>query len=146
MDSDLIVAFIQHEWLLLIALVVILIMLFQSHFADRMAGYTSASPEQAVRLLNDGALVLDVRSVDEFRGGYINGAKNINVTELGKKIDSLQEHKAGPTLVYCESGMRSARACALLKKAGFEQLYNLSGGIATWRAANLPVAKTGKKK
>lgn len=138
--------FVQEQWLLFLALAIILFMLIQTHFGDQMAGYASVSPEQATRLINDGAFVLDVRSVDEYRAGHLSGAKNLSVADLAQKLSTLDEHKAGPTLVYCESGMRSARACGMLKKAGFEQLSNLSGGLSAWRAANLPVAKPGKKK
>jgi rhodanese-related sulfurtransferase len=111
-----------------------------------MSGYVSVSPEQAVRLMNDGAFVLDVRTVDEFRTGHLIGAKQISITDLAQKLDSLSEHKEQPTLVYCESGMRSVRACAMMHKAGFTQLNNLSGGLAAWRSANLPLVKHGKKK
>jgi rhodanese-related sulfurtransferase len=146
MDATLVFEFVQQQWLLVASLVIIVIMLVQSHFGDKFAGYASVSPEQAVRLMNDGAFVLDVRSIDEYRSGHIIGAKNISIADLANKIDSLEAHKTAPMVVYCESGMRSARACGLLTKAGFTQLHNLSGGMSAWRAANLPVAKQGKKK
>lgn len=146
MESALVIEFMQQQWLLMLALMIVLFMLFQSHFGDKLSGYASIAPEQAVRLMNDGAFVLDVRSIDEYRSGHLTGAKNLSVADLPAKLDSLEAHKAGPTLVYCESGMRSARACGILRKAGFEQLHNLSGGISAWRGANLPIAKQGKKK
>jgi rhodanese-related sulfurtransferase len=146
MESALFIEFMQQQWLLFLALMIVLFMLFQSHFGDKLSGYASIAPEQAVRLMNDGAFVLDVRSIDEYRSGHLTGAKNLSVADLPAKLDSLEAHKTGPTLVYCESGMRSARACGILRKAGFEQLHNLSGGISAWRGANLPIAKQGKKK
>lgn len=146
MDWALFGAFVEQQWLLFAALFIIIVMLVNTHMGDKMSGYASVSPEEAVRLLNDGAFVLDVRTIDEFRTGHLSGAKNISITDLASKLDSLSSHQSGPTLVYCESGMRSSRACAMLKKAGFEQLHNLSGGAAAWRAANLPLAKAGKKK
>jgi phage shock protein E len=146
MESALFLEFMQQQWLLMLALMIVLFMLFQSHFGDKLSGYASIAPEQAVRMMNDGAFVLDVRSMDEFRNGHLTGAKNLSVADLPAKLDSLEAHKTGPTIVYCESGMRSARACGLLRKAGFEQLHNLSGGISAWRGANLPIVKHGKKK
>jgi rhodanese-related sulfurtransferase len=145
MDLALLGEFAQQQWLLFFSLFIIIVMIINSHFGDKMAGYASVSPEQAVRLINDGAFVLDVRSIDEYRTGHLSGAKNISVTDLTQKIESLSEHKTGTTLVYCESGMRSARACGMLTKAGFENVHNLSGGVSSWRAANLPLAKAGKK-
>lgn len=146
MDLALFGEFFQQQWLLFFTLFIIVVMIIQSYFGDKMAGYASVSPEQAVRLINDGAFVLDVRSVDEYRTGHLSGAKNISIADLAQKLDSLSEHKAGTTLVYCESGMRSSRACGMLSKAGFQNLNNLSGGVSSWRSANLPLAKQGKKK
>jgi rhodanese-related sulfurtransferase len=145
MDSALLGEFVQQQWLLFFSLFIIIFMIIQTYFGDKMAGYASVSPEQAVRLINDGAFVLDVRSVDEYRTGHLNVAKNISIADLAQKLESLNEHKEGPTLVYCESGMRSARACGMLIKAGFKNISNLSGGISSWRSANLPLAKHNKK-
>ena len=146
MESALVIEFMQQQWLLVLALMIVLFMLFQSHFGDKLSGFASIAPEQAVRLMNDGAFMLDVRSLDEYRSGHLTGAKNISVADLSAKLDALEAHKSGPTIVYCESGMRSARACGVLRKAGFEQLHNLAGGISAWRGANLPIVKQGKKK
>jgi len=146
MDLVLFGEFVEQQWLLFFTLFIIIVMIVQSHFGDQMAGYASVSPEQAVRLINDGAFVLDVRSVDEYRTGYLSGAKNISIADLAQKLESLESHKAGPTLIYCASGARSGRACGMLTKAGFSNVSNLSGGITSWRSANLPLAKQGKKK
>lgn len=146
MDLALLGEFAQQQWLLFFTFFIIIVMIIQSYFGDKMAGYASVSPEQAVRLMNDGAFVLDVRSVDEYRTGYLNCAKNISIADLAQKLDTLESHKAGTTLVYCASGMRSARACGMLVKAGFSNVNNLSGGITSWKSANLPLAKHGKKK
>jgi rhodanese-related sulfurtransferase len=146
MSPELFFEFAQEQWILFLGLLLIIFMIIQTQFADKLAGYMSVTPDQAVRLMNDGAFVLDVRSIDEFRTGHLNGAKNISIADLALKIATLSDRKEGPTLVYCESGARSARACSMLTKAGFTQLHNLSGGILSWRAANLPLAKQGKHK
>jgi rhodanese-related sulfurtransferase len=111
-----------------------------------MAGFVGIQPNDAVKLMNDGAFIIDVRSIDEFRSGHLSNAKNIPLSDLMQKIDNLSTHKEGPTLIYCESGMRSSRACGQLVKAGFTNLHNLTGGLTAWRSANLPLAKQGKKK
>lgn len=146
MFPELFLEFMQEQWILFLGLLLIVFMIIQTQFADKLAGYASVAPEQAVRLMNDGAFVLDVRSIDEFRTGHLNNARNISIADLAQKIATLTDHKESPTLVYCESGARSARACSMLTKAGFTQLHNLSGGILGWRSANLPLAKQGKKK
>jgi rhodanese-related sulfurtransferase len=146
MSEDLFFTFMQEQWILFLALVLIVFMLIHSHFGDKMSGFQSIQPNDAVRLINDGAFVLDVRSIDEFRSGHLTNAKNVPLSDLTLKLDSLSTHKSTPTIVYCESGMRSSRACGQLVKAGFTNLHNLAGGLASWRASNLPLAKYGRKK
>jgi rhodanese-related sulfurtransferase len=138
--------FVQEQWILFVALILIIFMLIHSHFGDQMAGFVGIQPNDAVKLMNDGAFIIDVRSIDEFRSGHLSNAKNIPLSDLMQKIDNLSTHKEGPTLIYCESGMRSSRACGQLVKAGFTNLHNLTGGLTAWRSANLPLAKQGKKK
>ena len=88
MESALVIEFMQQQWLLVLALMIVLFMLFQSHFGDKLSGYASIAPEQAVRLMNDGAFMLDVRSLDEYRSGHLTGAKNVSVGDLPTKLDS----------------------------------------------------------
>ncbi len=76
------------------------------------------------------ALILDVRTDDEFNARHIEGAVNIPVEDLGKRIAELTDKKR-PVIVYCKSGGRSAKAAELLKANGFTQVHDL-GGIGNW--------------
>jgi rhodanese-related sulfurtransferase len=76
-----------------------------------------------------GALLLDVRSEGEFRGGAIPGAKNIPVQSLASRIAELDPARA--VVVYCASGVRSASAASLLKRRGFREVHDL-GPAAAW--------------
>ncbi|MBS1153906.1 MAG: rhodanese-like protein [Myxococcaceae bacterium] len=76
------------------------------------------------------ALLLDVRTDDEFKARHLEGAVNIPVEDLEKRIAELTDKKR-PVVVYCKSGGRSAKAAALLKAAGFTQVHDL-GGIGNW--------------
>lgn len=143
--------FVQQQWPLFAALVIIVLSLIYSYVGDRLMGYRSVDPNQATRLINDGAGVLDVRTEAEFRNGHIADALNVPVSQLKSKLDRLPFDKKQPLVVYCQSGSRSARACALLAKSGFEQVRNLSGGIMAWQGAGMPLARgkpksKGKKK
>jgi rhodanese-related sulfurtransferase len=83
------------------------------------------------------AVLLDVRTPEEVAAGKITGAQNIVWDEnFGDKLSSL-EHK--PIFVYCGSGIRSAKAAAVLKEKGYDQVYELEGGIKAWKEAGLPV-------
>lgn len=133
------IEFVEQQALLFIALAVVTVMLIYSYVGDKLAGYQSVSADEAVRLYNQDALVLDVRTEAEYRGGFIGEAQNISSGELASKINSLASRKDEPVLVYCQSGARSASAAKLLVKNGFTKVYNLSGGIMTWKSAGLPM-------
>lgn len=90
-----------------------------------------ADPAMVKKLVDDGALLLDVRSTGEFSGGHIPGATNIPVNELSGRVRELGADKARPVVVYCASGMRSASAAAVLRRAGFARVEDL-GGMMRW--------------
>jgi hydroxyacylglutathione hydrolase len=83
-----------------------------------------------------GRLVLDVRRGSEFAEGRVPGAMNIAHTSLLNRLGEVPRDR--PILVNCRSGMRSARACALLLRHGYEAT-NLAGGFLAWEKAGLPV-------
>lgn len=82
--------------------------------------------------------ILDVRTPEEFKGGFIAGAVNINwnSNKFGSDVQKIDKSK--PVYVYCFSGARSSSAAAYMRKEGFKEVYELSGGIQKWRAAGLP--------
>jgi hydroxyacylglutathione hydrolase len=82
--------------------------------------------------------VLDVRRASEFAGGHLPGATNIAHTRLAARMNDVPPQK--PLLVNCRSGARSARACALLQRAGLE-VMNLNGGILAWDQLHAPAAR-----
>ena len=116
-------------------------MLTWSFIGSKLSGIEQADTLKATRLYNDDALILDVREDKEFASGHIPKAKHIPLGKLSSRIQELDKHKSKPILVTCRSGQRSARACGMLKKAGFETVFNQAGGIIAWERANLPVDK-----
>ena len=85
--------------------------------------------ETARRLVNEGAVLLDVRTPGEFSAGHIDGAVNIPVQELGSRLNELDV--ASPVVVYCRSGQRSSFAAGTLKNAGFASVSDL-GPMSAW--------------
>ena len=79
------------------------------------------------------AQVIDVREAEEFSGpmGHVPGARLIPLAQLSDRIAELD--RARPVVAVCRSGSRSAQACVLLVKAGFERVANLAGGMLRWR-------------
>jgi rhodanese-related sulfurtransferase len=134
------IEFATEQWFLLVALVFIVAMLAHSYLGSW--GIKNVPPAEAVELINrKNALVLDVRSDDEFRQGHILNSLHIPVGLLANRIKELEKHRAQPIVVICRSGNRSTAACSTLRKQGFEAVFQLAGGLAAWQNANLPLTK-----
>lgn len=133
--------FLQDNWMLATLAVVSGVMLIWSFVGGKLSGVEQADTLKATRLYNDDALVLDVREDKEYAAGHIPKAKHIPLGQLPRRLQELDKFKSKPILVTCRSGQRSARACGILKKAGFETVYNQAGGILAWERANLPVTQ-----
>lgn len=105
-------------------------------------GGNNVSILQATQMINQGkTLILDVREPGEFAEGHIREAKNIPLGELPKRVGELDKFKSKAVIVVCASGMRSSKAASQLKQAGFNDVFNLAGGLSAWRAQGLPTAK-----
>ena len=133
--------FIQNNLLLVIAAVASGTMLLWSFFGNRISGINQVNTMEATRLMNDDALMLDVREDNEWAVGHIPNAKHIRLGQLSSHLEQIEKYKDKPIVVYCRSGHRSARACAMLKKSGFTNANNLAGGIMAWEQANLPTTR-----
>ena len=86
-------------------------------------------------------MVVDVRPMNEFADGHILHSLNIPMNGFGKQLGQLEKYRNRPIIVSCRSGAQSSAACKQLRKAGFDQVYNLRGGIMAWQSANLPVSR-----
>ncbi|QTR45273.1 rhodanese-like domain-containing protein [Thiothrix litoralis] len=134
--------FARSHPLLIAGLFAILGMIIWLEFSRLTRKYQQVNTTQAVHIFNqDGSFVLDVREESEVRSGKLKGAKHIPLGQLKNRMVELESAKTKPVLVYCRSGSRSAHACNLLTKAGFDNVSNLAGGIMAWESANLPVSK-----
>lgn len=91
----------------------------------------SLGVEDAKGLVQNGALLLDVRTPQEFAAGHIDGAVNIPVQELSGRMDELKD-KERPIVVYCRSGARSGQAQSMLQGQGYEAVHNL-GAMTRWK-------------
>jgi len=112
------------------------------HLATDPGGKNAVDPLAATTLINhEDAVVLDVRSMAEFKDGHIVNAVNIPLNGLGNNLKQLEKHRNKPIVAVCRSGSRSGAACSLLRKHGFENVKNLRGGMLAWESANLPVKR-----
>lgn len=120
----------------------ILILIIVHEFRQARGSASSLSPAGAVLLMNRGAQVVDTRSTDAFRKAHILNAKSIPAAEIGDKLNKLEQSK--PVIVYCDSGIASSRVATQLRREGFEDVYNLAGGIGAWQRDNMPVVQGDK--
>ena len=97
--------------------------------------YIDYSVSQAKKLIESepDLFILDVRWDYEFQEGYIEGAVNINYTNIIERQDELPVNKSHPILVYCKSGGRSSTASATLVSLNYTRVYNLLGGFSEWK-------------
>ena len=139
---DQFITFASHNTILVVAIILVSLMLIHSLVGEKLRGYSSVSPSESTQMINrDDALILDVRESNEYSQGHIINSLHIPLSGLKTRMKDLEKHKAKKVIVACRSGHRSSQACANLKKEGFEQVFNLRGGVMAWESANLPLIK-----
>lgn len=100
--------------------------------------YQSIQATQVSELQAAGAMLVDVREPGEYRMGHVAGAKLVPLGQLERSLKQLPKERQ--IIVMCQSGMRSQQAASILAANGYSVL-NVSGGIVSWRRANLPLIK-----
>ncbi|MFK5986867.1 MAG: rhodanese-like domain-containing protein [Pseudomonadota bacterium] len=131
--------FLSNNILLIIMWFVLLFMIVNGF----VKGAWDRTPQEVVRLMNnENSLLLDVRENNEYQEGHIVDSLHIPMSDVKKRIKELDKFKDSPVIVGCRSGHRSSRACALLKKNGFNNVFNLRGGIMAWENEKLPITKS----
>jgi len=141
---DKILEFTSNHVLLVSALLISFFILVFSELRRKAGGLVNVETGEAVRLINNDGVVIDIRSSDAFARGHIVNAKNIPQDELDAKMSQIDKFKSKPIVAVCDTGMTSTKAVTALRNAGFESVYNLKGGMNGWTQAGLPVV-TGKK-
>ena len=139
---DQMLEFVSNHALLSVAVVVIVFLIIKMELERFTSGVVQVNPFEAIRQLNDGnAIVLDVRETKEFNDGHLKDAIHVPLGDVKKRLEELSKFKEKSVIAYCRSGSRSYSACKTLKKAGFDAVSNLQGGIMAWQNQNMPVSK-----
>jgi len=126
---------------LVVGTAVMAIVVLVHEWRTRAASLGALSPSEVVRLVNGGALLIDVRGSDAFAAGHIPHARSVPGATIAEGAATLERFKEKAIVAYCDSGQTSSIAVRHLGRLGFAQVYNLRGGLAAWRADNLPVEK-----
>ena len=141
---DKLLEFTGNNTLLVLALMISFFVVVFTELRRKASGLVNVEAIEAVKLINNDAVVIDLRSVDAFSKGHIVNSRNIPSDELDAKMSNLEAMKSKSIVAVCDAGVSSTKAVAALRAAGFESAYGLKGGMAGWGQAGLPVV-TGKK-
>jgi len=136
------VAFAGRNPMLSIALVGLTAAIIITEIRRLFRGYKALKPGELVQLINGGdAVVVDLSSSSDFEKGHIAGSKNVQPSQFGPGHKLVASAKQRPVVLVCRTGTASESAAKGLKKAGFEQVSVLEGGLPAWQQAELPLVK-----
>lgn len=146
MNFEELLAFAGRNLVYAVAFIVLTAAIVGNELSRVFRGYKALRPAEVTQLINqENALVVDLRAYADYQKGHIAGAKNVLMSQFDPESKQLASAKALPIVLVCENGMTVAAAAKRLKKAGFERVHVLEGGIAAWQQAELPLVK-GKHK
>ena len=138
-----VLSFIEKNWMLILVAFVSGAMLVWPLVQRRFSPVRDVGTHAATQLMNRDALVLDVREPKELAsdGAKLPHAVHIPLSELDRRVGEIAAQASKPVVAYCARGQRSRGVGAALAKAGFKDVYHLTGGLAAWRGAGLPLEK-----
>ncbi len=136
--------FAANHPLLVSGLILSFFFLVFTELRRKASGLISVEPQEAVRLINGDAAVVDLRNAEAFSRAHIVNAKNVPFDELSAHQDKLEKLKGKPIVAVCDAGMTSTKLADRLRKEGVDNVYSLRGGMNAWSQAGLPVVG-GKK-
>jgi rhodanese-related sulfurtransferase len=136
------IEFIGRHPFLVTAAVLAAALVIANELRIRLLAIAALSTMQAVRLMNQGALLIDLRGKEAFDSGHIGDARNIPAAQLESQIDALKKWREKSVITYCDTGGEAAAAARKLSKLGFSKVFSLGGGVQGWVKENLPLART----
>ena len=142
MTLEELLAFAGRHLYLSMALAGLTAALLYTEVARLFRGYTALRPAELTGLINrENALVIDLSPSGDFEKGHIAGSRSVALSQFDPENKLLAKARELPVVVVCRSGQASGDAARRLKKAGFEKVYWLDGGVQAWQQADLPLVK-----
>ena len=142
MDFAELTAFAARHPILSLALAGLTLAIIGNEIANLFRGFKGIQPAGLTALVNrENALVVDLRPIGDFEKGHIPGAKNVQMSQFDPENKQLAAARALPVVLVCKAGQVAGGAAKRLRKAGFEKVFVLDGGIGAWQQAGLPLAK-----
>ena len=137
---DRLAEFAQNNFFIVVALLASWSAVMFYEIRLKAQGLAQVSSADALRIINNGAMIIDVRPAEAFATGHIVNARNIAAEALQSDRPPLKK-KNRVMLTICDNGIASGKAANALRRAGFESVFSLKGGLRQWRAENLPLVK-----
>ncbi|MDN3679429.1 rhodanese-like domain-containing protein [Vibrio tapetis] len=138
--------FISQNMIMVVVWAGLFVALIMNIVKAKTAGYKEVTPAEVTQFINrDEGVVIDIRSLDEYKQGHITGAVHILPSDIKNgSISSLEKYKSSPITVVCKTGQTAVASANELAKAGFENVHLLKNGLIAWNEANMPLVR-GKK-
>lgn len=135
-------AFAGRNPMLALALAGLTVAILVNELMRLFRGFKALRPAELTALVNrDNALVVDLRPGADFEKGHIAGSKNVQMSQFDPENKQLAAAKSLPVVLVCKAGQTAGDAAKRLRKAGFERVHILDGGIAGWQQADMPLVK-----
>ncbi|MDV3467322.1 rhodanese-like domain-containing protein [Stenotrophomonas sp. C3(2023)] len=142
MNYEELMAFAGRNPMLSIALVGLTAAIIVTEIRRLFRGYTSLKPAGLTQLVSAGdAVLVDLSASGEYEKGHIVGSRNVQPSQFSPTHKLVANAQKRPVVLVCRNGNASETAAKALKKAGFEQVYVLEGGIPAWQQAEMPLVK-----
>ena len=122
-------------------LVVMTLVVAGYEMRQRGAASAAVAPSEAIRLMNSGATLVDLRSPNQFKDGHIAGARNLPGDQLVADPKAIAKLADKTVVLYCDDGATTGAALRTLARAGIKNVLSLSGGLSAWKQENLPVVR-----
>ena len=133
--------FINNHLILSIGLILSFFLLIFNELKIKQQHIASIDPFKAVKLINSGAKIIDIRNPEAFKHGHIVNSKNISQDQVNAKQGNL---KSQTTIIICDTGQSSSKLVNSLRSSGTENIFGISGGILGWTEANMPLVTKNK--
>ncbi|MGJ0483708.1 MAG: rhodanese-like domain-containing protein [Methylomicrobium sp.] len=140
--------FIFNHYVYSLALAVVTYLLIQEFFDVTFKKFKPITPMLAVAKINESDIeIIDVREAPDYAQSHIENAINAPLSKLSEQLPKISSDKNAPLLIVCQNGTRSLTAAKTLAKAGYEQIFVITGGMDAWKEDyKLPVAAQRKQK
>lgn len=138
-----IMQFVGNHQILSMAWIILLVLVIVITVKSLFSKIKSISHGEAIQQINrENAIIVDIRSRDDYRKGHIIGALNIMAADIKKgNFGEFGKHKSQPVIVVCATGMTATESASQLSAVGFTKISVLKDGVAGWSSNNLPLVR-----